>query len=135
MEKVWGHLYVDLRVIFKWYQKGPCPNMAPNPSEPAMVDMPLAFQIEHLLAFPKDALSMPGHMDQDIKMKMTGMQWQKYDMLIRQKRGKKISRESKKVGSWATTDVILYLECQQPRPATKTQGLSWGARAPPCGSR
>ncbi len=82
----------------------------------------LAFQIEQLRAFPKDALSMPGHMDQVIKMKMTGMQWQKYDMLVRQKRGKKIARESKKVGSRATTDVILYLECQQTSTATKTQG-------------
>ncbi len=68
--------------------------------------------IEHLRAFPKDALSMPGHMDLVIKMKRTGMQWQKYDMLVSQKRGKKIARGSKKVGSWATTDVILYLECQ-----------------------
>ncbi len=40
-------------------------------------------------------------------MKMTGMQWQKYDMLVRQKRGKKIARGSKKVGSRVTTDDIL----------------------------
>ncbi len=60
-------------------------------------------------------------------MKMTGMQWQKYDMLIRQKRGKKISRRYKKVGSW-TTDVILYLECQQSRPANKTQGAKLGSQ-------
>ncbi len=99
-----------------------------------MVDMPLqcwlkiflAFQIEHLQVFPKDTLSMLGHMDQVIKMKMTGMQWQKYDMLVRQKRGKKIPRGSEKVGSCATTYVILYLECQQPRPATKTHGAKLG---------
>ncbi len=92
VEKIWGHQYVDFGVNFKWYQKGPCPNMAPNPSQAAMVDMPLedmlriflAYQNEHL---PKDTLSMPSHMDQVIKMKMTSMLWQKYDMLVRQKRG------------------------------------------------
>ncbi len=116
-------------------RRAPAPNMTPNPSQLAMVDMPLedwlkiflAFQIEHLRAFPKDALSMPGHMDQVIKMKMTGIQWQKYYMLVKQKSGKKMAKWSKKVGSWETTDVILYLECQLLRPATKTQGAKLGS--------
>ncbi len=49
--------------------------MAHTTTQPAIVDMPLeawlriflAFQIEHLQAFPKDALSMPDNMDQIIR--------------------------------------------------------------------
>ncbi len=65
-----------------------------------------AFQSEHLRAFPKDAVTMLAHIDQIVKMKNAGMQ------MCRQKRGTRIARGSKKVGGWATLDVVLYWECQ-----------------------
>lgn len=93
---------------------------APTPSQPTHIDMPLegwmkiflAFIVEHLRAFPKDALCIPGHMDLIIKMKVGAMQWKKYGMLVRQKREKWIARGFQNVGSWSATDVVLYLKCQ-----------------------
>ncbi len=35
----------------------------------------MAFQVEHVRVFPKDALSMPGYVDLIIKMKGGGMLW------------------------------------------------------------
>ncbi len=61
----------------------------------------LTFMAEHMRVFPKEAVSMPGYMDSIIKMKVSRLQWLKYDMLFRQKRGKRIARGSKKVGSWS----------------------------------
>ncbi len=55
---------------------------------------------------------MPAHIDQVVKMKNAGMQWQWYDAIYRQKRGKRIARGSKKVSGWVTLDVVLYLECK-----------------------
>ncbi len=85
-----------------------------------------AFQIEPLRAFPKDAVTMPAHIDQIVKMKNSGMQWQCYNVMYRQKRGKKIARGSKKVSGWATLDVVLYLKCQ----AVKLQGRPAGQKGP-----
>ncbi len=63
-------------------------------------------------------------------MKNSGIQWQCYDVMYRQKRGKRIARGSKKVSGWATLDVVLYLECQaaklQGRPEGPTQRPSLG---------
>ncbi len=84
----------------------------------------LAFMAEHMRAFPKEAVSMPCYMDSIIKMKESGLQWLKYDMVFRQKRGKRIARDSKKVGSWSRTDLVLYLECQHGRHAPKQQGAN-----------
>ncbi len=52
-------------------------------------------------AFPKDAVTMPAHIDQVVKMKNAGMQWQRHDVMYRQKREKRIARGSKKVSGWA----------------------------------
>ncbi len=49
----------------------------------------MAFQEEHVSAFPKDAPSMSGYVNLIIKMKVGGMLWLCYDMLLRQKRTKK----------------------------------------------
>lgn len=65
--------------------------------------------VEHLRAFPKDALFMLGYMDLIIKMKVYLMQWQKCDIPVKQKRKKWIARGSKKVRSWSATYVVLYL--------------------------
>ncbi len=94
----------------------------------------MASTVEHLRAFPKDALSMPGHDDEIIKMKATNMLWLKYDTLVRQKDAKRIARDSRKVKSWTSTDVVLYLACQPPtllqKPKTFSQRPSMG---PPTG--
>ncbi len=46
--------------------------------------------------------------------------------MCRQKRGKKIARGSKKVGGWATLEVVLYLEYQ----AAKLHGREVGQKGP-----
>ncbi len=114
-------------------QATPLPRDADIPLED-WIQIFMAFTVEHLRAFPKDAWSMPGHVDLIIKMKATNMLWLKYDTLVCQKRAKRIARGSRKIKSWASTDVILYLACQPPRllqkPKTFSQRPSMG---PPTG--
>ncbi len=90
----------------------------------------MASTVEHLRAFPKDALSMPGHDDEIIKMKATNMLWLKYDTLVRQKDAKRIARGSRKVKSWTSTDVVLYLAASLLRcyrsPRHSVRDPPWG---------
>ncbi len=74
-------------------------------------------------AFPKDIVIMLANIDQIVKMKNAGMQWQRYDVMCRQKRWKRIDRGSKKVGG---PDVVLYLECQ----AANLHGRQVGQKGP-----
>ncbi len=71
-------------------------------------------------------MTIPAHIDQIVRMKKAGMQWQRYDVLCWQNRGKRITRVSKKVGGWPTLDVVLYLECQ----AVKLHGKQVGQMGP-----
>ncbi len=82
----------------------------------------VAFQTEHVRAFPKDAPYMPGYDDLIIKMKVGGMLRLQYDTLLRQKRAKKINKGSRKIRNWAVTDIVLYLACQPPRSARRPIG-------------
>ncbi len=70
---------MDFGAIYHRHVKGPQPSPATTTTtvQLAITDMPfdellrifLAFQSEHLTAFPKDAVTMPAHIDQIVKMK------------------------------------------------------------------
>ncbi len=106
---------MDFGAIYWLHVKGPkaSPPTTTMTVELSIMDMPfdewlqifLSFQSEHLIAFPKDAVIMPAHIDQAVKMKNAGMQWQLYDVMYRQKRVKRIARGSKKVSGWATLNM------------------------------
>ncbi len=127
---------MDFGAIYCCHVKEPhsSPAMTITTAQLAITDMPfnewlpifLAFQSEHLRAFPKDAVTMPAHFEQIVKMKNTGMQWHCYDVICRQKRGKRIARGCRKVGGWATLHLVLYLECQ----AAKWHGRQVGQKGP-----
>ncbi len=76
---------------------------------------------------------MPASIDQIVKMKNSGMQWQCYDVMYIQKRGKRIARGSKKVSGWATLDVVLYLECQAGKLYGRQVGLKGLTQRTPMG--
>ncbi len=98
---------MDFGAIYRCHVKGPhaSPSTTTTTVQQSIADMPfdewlrifLSFQSEHLRAFPKDAFTMPAHIDQVVKMKNTGMQRQRYDVMYMQKRGKRIARGSMKV--------------------------------------
>ncbi len=76
---------MDFGAIYRRHVKGPHASPATTNTmvQLAITDMPfdewllifLVFQSEHLRAFPKDAATMPAHIDQIVKMKNSGMEW------------------------------------------------------------
>ena len=142
--KVYERQFIDFAAIYSRHQRAPygmgTQSHQPSPKKGDMsvkdwARIFLAFQAENARWHPKEATALPAYGDLILKMEDLNMQWAKYDVIFRQKRAKQIIRRPRKVKSWSTTDIELYLSCEALReptraPTTKKQPFSASTQQP-----